>query len=210
MSSITIPGPAGDIECIIEPPRADHQASIMVVICHPHPQHGGTMNNKVVTTVAKAVQKMGAWSARFNYRGVGNSAGEYDNAIGEVDDLLAVVDYVTTQHPQLTLWLAGFSFGAYIAAKGATKVSAKQLISIAPSVENMDFQSLPEITIPWLVIQGDQDEIVSAQAVYEYVDSLPNPPKLIKMPAVGHFFHSRLPDLESALQDNLDVSAKPN
>lgn len=202
-----IDGPAGKLECIIELPREEDDAGILVVICHPHPLYGGTMTNKVVTTIARTLRKLGCVAVRFNYRGVGNSEGEYGNAVGEVDDLLAVVKWAGEKHPDRTLWLAGFSFGAYVAAKGATLLDAKQLISVAPSVENMDYQGLPPITIPWLVIQGDADEVVSAPAVYDYVESLPNRPTLIKIPEVGHFFHSRLLDLDRALVEFLDVTA---
>lgn len=211
MTNLVIPGPVGDIEAIVESPRDNTDANIMAIVCHPHPQYDGTMTNKVVVTVARALRKMGCTTVRFNYRGVGKSAGAYDNAVGEVDDLMAVVNFARTHHRAKQLWLAGFSFGAYIAAKGATQVGdVKQLISIAPSVENMDYQSLSDITIPWLVVQGDQDEVVSAPAVFDYVDSLANPPTLIKMPGVGHFFHSKLIDLEQVLLDQLDQSTKHN
>lgn len=206
MTRSMINGPAGRLELVLEPPSDEYDAGILAVICHPHPLHGGTMFNKVVTTTARTLQKMGCVIVRFNYRGVGESEGEYGDAIGEVDDLLTVVAWAQEQHPNLTLWLAGFSFGAYVAAKGATVLNAKQLITIAPSVENMNYHALPAITIPWLVIQGDEDTVVSAQAVLDYVGGLNPAPDIIMMQHAGHFFHSRLLDLEQALVDNLDVS----
>lgn len=199
-----IAGPAGKLESLVESPR-DHNLGVLAVVCHPHPQHGGTMTNKVVTTIARSLQKKGVTTVRFNYRGVGKSEGDYDNARGEVDDLLAVVAWAQVQCEHRDLWLAGFSFGSYIAAKGATLLpSVSQLVTVAPSVENMDYASLPKIACSWLVIQGESDEVVNPQAVFDYVDSLPESPSLVRLPDVGHFFHSRLLDLEKLLHERLD------
>lgn len=153
-TDLIINGPAGELEAILQQPIQVNYSHIGIV-CHPHPLQEGTMNNKVVVTIAKAFNLMGFPSVRFNYRGVGRSAGEYGNIVGEVDDCLAVVAWVKQQWPQARLYLAGFSFGAYIAAKTATEVGADWLISIAPAVERMPYQDLASISCPWLVIQGE-------------------------------------------------------
>lgn len=196
--SILIDGPAGKIELILEPPRTDKK-SCVAVICHPHPLHGGTMNNKVVVTLARSMQKMGITTVRFNYRGVGQSGGSYGDVAGEYDDFKAVLAWAQQQCPGYQLWLAGFSFGAFIAAKGATEFVCKQLVTVAPSVENMPYDELVPIDCPWLVIQGDNDEVVSAQAVYDFVDSVANKPRLETLENCGHFFHGRLLDLENII-----------
>lgn len=190
-----IDGPAGKIELILEPPRTDEK-SCVAVICHPHPLHEGSMNNKVVVTLARSMQKIGITTVRFNYRGVGKSTGEYGEVDGEYDDFKAVLAWAQQQCPDYDLWLAGFSFGAFIAAKGASESYCNQLITVAPSVENMAYHELAQIDCPWVVIQGDKDEIVSAKAVYDFVDSLSSPPTLVKLKDAGHFFHGRLMDLE--------------
>lgn len=202
-----IAGPAGHLEVLAESPRGP-SSGVLAVICHPHPQHGGTMTNKVVATIARSLQKKGVTTVRFNYRGVGQSDGKYDHARGEVDDLLAVVKWAETQFAHNTLWLAGFSFGSYVAANAATRLPAvAQLITVAPSVENMDYASLPQIDCPWLVIQGESDEIVNPEAVFAYVGRLAKAPNLVRLPGVGHFFHSRLLDLEQILHEHLDYPA---
>lgn len=200
--ALSIPGPAGELEALLEKPSSPEK-KIIAIICHPHPLHGGTMNNKVVTTLVRACQALGAIAIRFNFRGVGASEGSYDQAQGEQDDLKAVITWATDKYPDYQLWLAGFSFGSYIAARVATQIKAAQLISIAPPVQNFDFQSLPTLECPWLVVQGEADEVVSAEAVFEWLASRPEEPQLIKMPGVGHFFHGQLIELREAITQAL-------
>lgn len=197
--AITILGPVGVLEAVVHlPDNPDYGR--FGVICHPHPLQDGTMNHKVVTTVVKAFIAHNIPCIRFNFRGVGNSAGSYGDVIGEVADCMAVVDWVLQQWPQTQLYMAGFSFGAYIAAEVATKVTTKQLISIAPSVERMPYYELPKITCPWLVIMGEQDEVVVPQAVFTWYDQLDATKALVKFPEAGHFFHGKLPQLQQAIE----------
>ena len=194
-----INGPSGKIEAVAELPD-DRSKNIVAVICHPHPLFEGNMNNKVVTTLVRTFQKLSAVAIRFNFRGIGNSEGEYGSVTGELEDLRVVIAWAQQQYPNADLWLAGFSFGSYIAAKVATEIpNVKQLISIAPPVENMDFANLPKISCPWVIVQGDTDEVVSAEQVYAWLETRTEPYQLIRMPDVGHFFHGKLIELRKDL-----------
>lgn len=202
---VIIPGPAGALEAVMHLPATEN-FSRMGIVCHPHPLQQGTMHNKVVTTVVKTFNSLDIACVRFNYRGVGNSAGEYGDVVGEVADCLAVVNWLKQQYPYAELYLAGFSFGAYIAAETASKVATKQLISIAPAVERMPYAQLPNIACPWLVIQGEEDDVVTPSAVYAWFETLINPDKtLIKVPGAGHFFHGKLVDMQRIITDSVQI-----
>jgi len=194
-----LPGPAGTLETAITP----NVTNQIAIVCHPHPLQGGTMNNKVVTTTAKAFQQKGMSTIRFNYRGVGASTGGYGDFKGETADLLAIIDWAQQQIPDLQLWLAGFSFGSYIAAQGALQRSTlvQQLFTIAPAVNHAQFADFMAIRCPWVVIQGEEDEIVPPAGVYEWVEHMAQytPIHLIKVPACSHFFHGKLVELRDIL-----------
>jgi alpha/beta superfamily hydrolase len=204
-ATLSIPGPAGRIEAAFD--AADAEATpqpVLAIVCHPLPTEGGTMHNKVVTMAARALRECGVDTLRFNFRGVGASEGAFDDGEGELDDLRAVAAWARAQHPDKTLWLAGFSFGAWVSLRGAVELGTKALVSIAPPVgRSWDFDSITLPTVPWLVIQGDADEIVDAEAVREWVASLPTPPQLVKMPDTSHFFHRKLMDLRGALKNGV-------
>ncbi len=200
---IVIDGPAGQLEILATPPensRPPLQAT--AVIAHPHPLFGGSMNNKVVHMLDKALREIGVHTVRFNFRGVGLSTGEYDNGVGETDDLLAVHRWVCKVLPGNKTWLAGFSFGSYVALRAAQIIQPVAMISIAPPVERYDFTSLPRLDCPWLVVMGTEDDVVSPQAVFDYVSTTRPPPLLKTLPA-GHFFHRKLLDLKHAIQSGL-------
>jgi alpha/beta superfamily hydrolase len=192
-------GPVGKLEVLtdfVESPKG------VAVICHPHPQQGGNMQHKVVTTLHKAFHESGMNTVRFNYRGVGESEGQYGNMVGEVEDLMTVLAWVEKNITNLPLYLAGFSFGSYISYAAATttyKDKVKQLFSIAPPVQYPEFHALPVPICPWVVVQGEEDEIVDAQAVYGWLETLGNPATLIRFPQTGHFFHGKLVELKEAL-----------
>lgn len=202
-SNITIPGPLGTLEAILQQPQQGEAKPIVAVICHPHPLHQGTMLNKVVTTIARTFDILGITTVRFNYRGVGSSEGAYGNISGEVDDCRSVVAYALQKFPGYQLWLAGFSFGCYISAKVATETDCQQLVSIAPSVDNMPFAELSLPGCPWLVVQGTDDEVVSAEATFKWAAGLNDVVTLVKMDNVGHFFHGKLIELRELLLDRL-------
>lgn len=201
-TSIPLTGPMGPLEVAIAAPKGEAR-SITGVICHPHPLYGGTMNNKVVTTVFRAFQSCGLNAVRFNYRGVGNSTGEYGKGIGESADCLAVVNWVKTQRPNDAIVLAGFSFGAYVATRVATEVPASLLITVAPPVHHFDFNNMIMPVCPWYVIQGDQDEVVPPKEVYAWVKQLSPSPNLIILPDASHFFHGRLLELRDKVEQIL-------
>jgi len=202
---VTLPGPVGDLEAAIDLPDDDVAAlPLVIVVCHPLPTEGGTMHNKVVTMVARSARELGATSVRFNFRGTGASAGTFDNGVGELDDLAAVVEWVRRERPGHTLWLAGFSFGAYVSLRAADAVQPDLLISVAPPAGRWDFESIVLPTCPWLVIQGESDEIVDPQAVYDWLETSGAQAELVRMPETSHFFHRRMIDLRGVVKHWLE------
>ena len=137
------------------------------------------MHNKVVHTLARAFVSGNIATLRFNFRGVGSSEGQYDDGRGEVDDVLAAVDWMAARRPGLPVWLGGFSFGAYIATRAALNLDVGQLITIAPPVDRYAFDSLHHPECPWLVVQGDEDELVSIEAVLGWAEQLEPQPELV-------------------------------
>ena len=187
-----IPGPEGVLEALLVQPDNFEQGYPIAVICHPHPLHGGTMANKVVYIVSSAFNKLGVATLRFNFRGVGHSAGCYDNGVGEIDDLRAVVTWFKERYPDSPLWLAGFSFGSFIAFSAHEIVGAKRLLLVAPPVGRFPFNPEQCIDIPWMVIQGGKDDVVSPEAVSVWVNRCPNKPHYERFADADHFFHGRL------------------
>jgi alpha/beta superfamily hydrolase len=208
-ANIVLRGPAGALEAYAATPEADCARRGTAIVCHPHPQHGGTMHNKVVTIVERALRESGLATVTFNFRGVGASAGSFDDGRGETDDLLAVAHWVQNTRPGDALWLAGFSFGSYVAMRAAQSLPLRQLISVAPPVGRWDFTALEAPACPWLVIQGETDEVVDAAAVYEFVAAQEHPPTLVRMPDTGHFFHRRLMDLRGAIKNGVRANLPP-
>jgi len=196
-------GPAGAIECAVDVPEKDVEFPATIIICHPHPLHGGSMRNKVVTIMERSMRELGLRTVRFNFRGAGLSEGEFDDGYGETDDLFAVAEWVRRTRPDDDLWLGGFSFGSFVALRAALNLKTGQLISIAPPVERYPFDSLHHPECPWLVIQGDEDEVVNIEAVRQWVDSLKPPPELVVMKEADHFFHRRLMDLRGLLKNGV-------
>jgi uncharacterized protein len=202
--SFLLPGPAGDLEVIATPvDAAITPKNAIAVICHPHPQFGGTMNNKVVTTLARAFGELGLATVRFNFRGVGKSTGAFADGVGEIQDALAIVDWVRKIEPEKNIWLAGFSFGAAVSAHVATIISAQQLVSIAPPVPRFHLLDLPQITCPWLIVQGEEDDVVKPEDVYAWVTTREPQPQLIRIANAGHFFHGQLIVLREKIKDAL-------
>ncbi|WP_348755830.1 alpha/beta family hydrolase [uncultured Aquincola sp.] len=195
----SIAGPAGVLQCAIDEP-AEAVRGVMVV-CHPHPLHGGTMDNKVVQTVARAGLQQGLRTVRFNFRGIGESAGAWDNGQGEVDDALAVIN--AYRDAALPLWVAGFSFGGYVASQAGARLAtqgapATGLVLVGPATRNFEVAAVPEGT---LVIHGEADDVVPLQATLDWArpQSLP----VVVVPGVGHFFHGQLPLLKSLVVRHL-------
>lgn len=189
--AISIPGPSGVLEALLDVP-ADPRENYVAVICHPHPLHGGTMTNKVAHMLAKAFVSVGAPAVRFNFRGVGGSAGEYADGIGETDDAIAVIDWVQAQWPQASVLLGGFSFGGAVAIRAASRRPVAALVTVAPAVDRVDVPTAALPRCPWLVVQGEADEVVPALAVNQWLSALSTMPELVVLPDVGHYFHGTL------------------
>lgn len=202
-SEFLLRGPAGMLDCATDVPEPDEERPGTIIICHPHPEHGGTMHNKVVTILERSMREMGLRTVRFNFRGVGASEGAFDDGYGETDDLFAVAEWVRRTRPDDMLWLGGFSFGSYITARAALNLDIGFLISIAPPVDRYAFDSLHHPECPWLVIQGDEDEVVSADAVSAWAGQLKPPPELLIMQNADHFFHRRIMDLRGLLKNGV-------
>ena len=184
-------GPAGAIETAIDGPEAG--AHGVAVLCHPHPLHGGTMDNKVVQTLARAFVQLGWRAVRFNFRGIGASAGTWDAGQGEVDDALAVI--AAHRDPALPLVLGGFSFGGYVATQAAARTEGvARLVLIAPAVVNFPAAPVSQQT---LVVHGEADDVVPLAAVLDW--ARPQAVPVTVIPGAGHFFHGQLPLLKQLI-----------
>lgn len=187
-------GPAGVLRVAIDDPAAGAAPVGVAVVCHPHPQHGGTMDNKVAQTLARAFVQLGYRAVRFNFRGVGGSEGVWDEGQGEIDDALAVI--AALREPALPLVLAGFSFGAYVTSQAAARLpedaKAQRLVLVGPATVNFKVASVPADT---LVIHGEADEVVPLAATFDW--ARPQALPVVVVPGVGHFFHGQLPLLKS-------------
>lgn len=195
-----LPGPAGALEAVLNYETLPDAATPIAVVCHPHPLYGGTMDNKVVHTVARAFVELGVLTLRFNFRGVGRSEGRFDKGVGEADDLLAAVAWLRARFGQSPLWLAGFSFGAFVACSAHRRAGAERLLLVAPPVEMFEFgDRCDDVEVPWMVIQGGADEVVAADSVARWVASQSSPPRLEWFDDAGHFFHRRLVPLRERI-----------
>ena len=171
----------------------------IAVVCHPHPLYGGTLTNKVAHTVAKTFAGMGVETLRFNFRGVGQSQGEFDHGLGEVNDMLAAVSWLRERYPEAPLWLAGFSFGAFVALSGHKLARADRLLLVAPPVAMFEFPAEAGVEIPWCVIQGTEDEVVDSAQVVAWASNQIHVPKICTVAGGGHFFHGRLVTLKEMI-----------
>jgi alpha/beta superfamily hydrolase len=202
-ATFALPGPAGTLELATAVPEPGCARAGTAVICHPNPVQGGTMRNKVVTMLERSLRESGLRTVRFNFRGVGASTGEFDHGDGESGDLVAVAQWVRQARPNDALWLAGFSFGSYIALRSARSLGADALITVAPPVDRYAVAELAMPTCPWLVVMGEDDEVVPPQAVFDWVATLDPQPTVVRMPETGHFFHRRLMDLRGAVKNGV-------
>lgn len=210
---LVLAGPAGDLEAVVEtPPTVAASAAAFMVVCHPHPLHGGTMDNKVVTTLARTAHELAIPTIRFNYRGVGKSSGSYDEGRGEMADALSVIAWGRQRWPGAALWLAGFSFGGVVALRAATAPDAgpvARLVTVAPAL-GRNYAMAGEITVPacpWLALQGDADDVVDPAQNVRLLGQLTPAPRLVVLPGVGHFFHGQLSTLQEHVRPFLETGA---
>ena len=195
-----LPGPVGRLEAILETP-SDEPVTGAAVVLHPHPQHGGTMHNKVAHTLARAFVRMGFVTLRFNFRGTESSDGEYDAGKGELEDALAAIAWMRERQPGNRFWLAGFSFGAAIAVRASVLSEVDGLLTVAPAVSRFGNGLDTQPACPWLIVQGDEDELVAVDEMIDWVNGLEPGPELLVVPGAEHFFHGRLIDLRNAVTD---------
>ncbi|WP_455929810.1 alpha/beta hydrolase [Pseudomonas fluorescens] len=202
---VLIAGPVGQLEALY----LDHpEPRGLALICHPNPVQGGTMLNKVVSTLQRTARDAGLITLRFNYRGVGASAGTHDMATGEVDDAEAAAAWLREKHPDLPITLLGFSFGGYVAASLGGRLEVKgeklsHLFMVAAAVMRLrDSDVLPQ-DCPLTLIQPETDEVVDPQLVYDWSAALKRPHELLKVAECGHFFHGKLTDLKDLVLPRL-------
>jgi alpha/beta superfamily hydrolase len=205
---LTLAGPAGQLEARLEIPDVAGDPAFFGVACHPHSLKGGTLDNKVTHTLARAMVECGAPAFRFNFRGVGASAGGFDHGRGETDDLAAIVAEGRRRFPGAGLWLGGFSFGAFVALRGAPDLAPAKLIAIAPPVVGYELGDVAGPDCEWLLVQGDADDVVPPDAVLSWAaeQAARRPeraPRLHVVSGAGHFFHGRLHELKPLLCDFL-------
>lgn len=197
-----IDGPAGTLETVVRPGDAagglTHRPRC-AVICHPHPLYGGTMDNKVITTLAACYAELGIAAVRWNFRGVGASAGVHDGGRGEVEDVLAVARWAAQLNPGAEILLAGFSFGAAIAAAASERLQPAHLLLVAPPLKRYAFAPGSRFPCPVGVVIGGEDDLVEAAEVQAWVAGLGSPASCVLIPAASHFFHAQLSNLSAAV-----------
>lgn len=197
---ITFRGPAGALEGLLQEWQ-DAPHRITAVVCHPHPLYGGTLHNKVVHRVASTLHGMGAAVLRFNFRGVGRSEGHHDRGEGELLDARAAFALLRERHPSARRWVAGFSFGSWVAARlAAAESETERLIVIAPPVHTASFEVLHTLAIPKLVVQGTADEICKPENLAREYPRWAEPKRLIEVPGASHFFDRQLTELGEAVR----------
>lgn len=202
-------GPVGPLEALLDEPRPAGTAAPIraaVVFGHPHPQHGGTMHTKAVYQGAKGLTRIGCAVLRFNFRGVGASAGSFDNGKGEKEDYRAALDFMERHYPGLPIWTAGFSFGSWVALEvGAEDARVSALIGIAPPVKGRgyDFARTLESDKPKFLVQGDMDELCPLKDLWAFYAKLKEPKELVVIDGANHLFDGKTDEVGEALADLL-------
>ena len=191
-------GQVGQLEVVLSVPDNVDKRYI-AVLGHPHSLQGGTMNNKVVTTLVRVFKELNIASLRFNFRGVGQSDGTYDDGVGESEDMLLLARQWQQEIPDARFLFAGFSFGSYVAYRSAAQWNPYLLVTVAPPVHHYDYLEFSKAPSPWIVVQGDNDEVVPEQVVLDFVVKASSPLPLLRFADTGHFFHGKLIDLKTRL-----------
>jgi alpha/beta superfamily hydrolase len=201
-----IPGPAGPLEALLDLPAGEPRA--VAVFGHPHPLHGGTMHTKALYQAAKAMPRIGVAALRFNFRGVGRSAGTFDTGIGEKDDFRAAISFVAERFPDTPIWAAGMSFGSWVAMTvGAEDPRISLVLGIAPPVDSYDFEILKTCTLPKFIVHGEEDELISIKDVRKFYSQIPEPKELITIEEANHLFEMKTTLVGDAVEGLLaDVS----
>ena len=210
LTPIVLQGSAGRLEALLQE-RDAHDHTVTAVVCHPHPLYGGTLHNKVAHRVASALFGMGVAVLRFNFRGVGASEGAFDQGRGELEDAQAALTFLRERYPAARRWIAGFSFGSWVASRlAAAEADAEQLILIAPPVHTQTFEEMRTCRVPKLVIQGTADDICRPENLARVFPEWADPKRLIEVPQASHFFDKQLAELGEAVLDGIrDAYSKP-
>jgi alpha/beta superfamily hydrolase len=200
---LSLEGSAGPIEALLQE-HDEHDHAFTALVCHPHPLFGGTMHNKVVHRVASTLHGLGAAVLRFNFRGVGHSAGAFDRGEGELDDAAVALRFLRERYPDARRWVAGFSFGSWVASRlAAREPDVERLLLIAPPVHTQTFEEMRTSPVPKLVVQGMGDEICRPENLLTVFPQWAEPKRLMKVPEAGHFFDRQLADLGQAIVDGV-------
>ncbi len=200
---VALPGPAGPLEGLLQE-RAEHDHALTAVVCHPHPLYGGTMHNKVAHRVASTLHGLGAAVLRFNFRGVGASAGTYDRGDGELEDARAALAWLRERYPSARRWVAGFSFGSWVASRlAASEPDVERLLLVAPPVHTQTFEEMRTLATPKIVLQGTADEVCRPENLERAWPSWAEPKRLLRIPGAGHFFDRHLAGLAAAIVEGV-------
>ena len=183
---------AGDVEAVLSAPKRARERPGFAVVCHPHPLMGGALSNKVTFTLAASALKTGLYALRFNFRGVGRSAGTHDQGQGEVDDAVALFRWMQAQLPDAQTVFAGYSFGGYVALSAAALVHPDALVTVAPPFRYFSDRPTPQPQCPWMLIHGTDDQIAAYADTQDKMETLSPKPQLVSPDGTGHFFHRRL------------------
>src|SRR5262245_23482948 len=197
-----IPGPMGPLEALLDLPEGEPRA--VAIFGHPHPLHGGTMHTKALYQAAKAMPRIGVAALRFNFRGVGRSAGTFDAGPGEQDDFRAAISFMHDRYPDLPIWAGGMSFGSWIArTTGAEDARVSLLLGIAPPVDRYAFHVLQTCTLPKFIIHGEEDELISIKEIRKFYAQLPEPKELVTIEDANHLFDGKTSMVGEAVEDLL-------
>jgi alpha/beta superfamily hydrolase len=200
---IVLDGPAGPIEALLQE-RGEHDPMLTAIVCHPHPLYGGTMHNKVVHRLASTLHGLDAAVLRFNFRGVGASAGAFDLGAGEREDARAGLAFLRERYPAARRWVAGFSFGAWVASRlAADEPDVERLVLVAPPVTTQTFEEMATCPVPKLVVQGTADDICPPEALARVLPAWAEPKRLMKVEGAGHFFDRHLAGLAQAVLEGI-------
>jgi len=198
---LTLHGGAGEIEALLNMPVQSTDVTRAALICHPHPLYGGALDNKVTYTLARSLNRLGMPALRFNFRGVGTTAGEHDEGRGETADVIELLAWLKATWPQAELWLAGFSFGGMVAMRAATQADIAQLITVAPATRYLPDDSTAP-SCPWLLLHGEADDVVDLDETRTWLRNHNAKPVIETFPETGHFFHGQLTTMRDRILEH--------
>lgn len=201
-----VDGPCGNLEVAVSCPAGE--AGGLALVCHPHPRHGGSMDNKVVTMLARAANEMGLAAVRLNFRGVGASAGDYDAGRGEIEDAATACEWARAESGLPLSVVSGFSFGAAVALQKAAAEPAAALVTVGLPAEYFE-AALPRPDTRWLALFAGDDDVIDLDAAIKRLRALSPPPEIVVMPGAGHFLHGRLTELRRHVREFLAADNGP-